>query len=208
MSGDGARTFRVASPAAYDGHVGRYGTELARGLLGLAGLGGGDRVLDVGCGTGLLTAVVAAEVGADRVAAVDPSEAFVEACRQRVPGADVRVAAAEALPFEDGTFDCALSQLVVNFMGDAVAGVGEMRRVTRPGGTVAACVWDYAGEMTLLRIVLGRRRRPRPRRRPARRGRVDAVLPARRLRALWESVGLRRDQGHRADADGALFELR
>ncbi len=95
--------------------------------------------------------MLASVVGADRVAAVDPSEAFVEACRQRVPGADVRLAAAEDLPFADSAFDGALSQLVVNFMSDPVAGVGEMRRVTRPGGTVAACVWDYAGEMTLLR---------------------------------------------------------
>ena len=68
-----------------------------------------------------------------------------------MPGVRVEVAAAEALPFDDDSFDAALSQLVVNFMSDAVAGVREMRRVARPGGTVAAAVWDYAGEMTLLR---------------------------------------------------------
>jgi SAM-dependent methyltransferase len=109
------------------------------------------RVLDVGCGPGALAAVLAGTLGADHVAAVDPSVPYAEACRERLPGVDVRVAAGEALPFDDGAFDAALAQLVVNFMRDAPAGVREMRRVTRPGGTVACAVWDYAGEMTLLR---------------------------------------------------------
>jgi SAM-dependent methyltransferase/predicted enzyme related to lactoylglutathione lyase len=147
----GAQTFLAASAAAYDAHVGRYGPELAQELLAFAGVVDGDRVLDVGCGTGLLTAEMAAVVGGERVCAVDPSEPFVDACRRRVPAADVRLAAAEDLPFADAGFDRVLSQLVVNFMVDARAGVREMRRVTRPGGTVAACVWDYGGEMTLLR---------------------------------------------------------
>jgi SAM-dependent methyltransferase len=191
VSGDGAETFRRSTADAYDGHVGRYGSELARGLIGLAGVGGGDRVLDVGCGTGLLTAELAAVVGPDRVAAVDPSEPFVEACRQRVPGADVRLAAAEDLPFADATFDGALSQLVVNFMGDPEAGVGQMRRVTRPGGTVAACVWDYAGGMTLLRtfwdaaVALDPAAAPLDEGASMRHCRPDTLL------ALWEAVGLR-----------------
>jgi SAM-dependent methyltransferase len=90
-------------------------------------------------------------LGAERVAAVDPSPPFAEACARRLPGVRVEVAAAEALPFEDAAFDHALAQLVVNFMADPPAGVREMHRVTRPGGTVGAAVWDYAGEMTLLR---------------------------------------------------------
>ena len=105
-------------------------------------------------------------LGADRVAAVDPSPPFVEACRQRVPGVEVEAASAEALPFDDAAFDHALCQLVVNFMTDAPAGVREMQRVTRPGGTVSAAVWDYAGEMTLLRRFWdagGRARPGRPR---------------------------------------------
>jgi SAM-dependent methyltransferase len=92
-----------------------------------------------------------AVLGVEQVAAVDPSEPFAQACRSRLPGVRVEVAPAESLPFEDASFDRALAQLVVNFMTDAHAGVGEMRRVTRPGGMVAAAVWDYAGEMTLLR---------------------------------------------------------
>lgn len=127
---------------AYDRHVGRYGAQLAQGLIAAAGVRAGDRVLDVGCGPGRLTAALAALVGADHVAAVDPSEDFVVACRARVPGADVRVGVAERLPFDDGVFDVALAQLVVPLMEDRDAGVGEMARVVRRGGVVAACVWD------------------------------------------------------------------
>jgi SAM-dependent methyltransferase len=79
------------------------------------------------------------------VAAADPSPPFVAAVRQRHPGVDVVTAAAEALPFADGAFDAALAQLVVHFMTDPVGGLGEMRRVTRRGGVLAACVSDHAG---------------------------------------------------------------
>lgn len=109
------------------------------------------RALDVGCGPGALTGALVERLGVDSVAAADPSEPFVEACQERYPGVEVVVAAAEALPYSDDEFDAALSQLVVNFMDDPEAGVGEMARVTRPGGVVASAVWDYGGEMTLVR---------------------------------------------------------
>ena len=108
-------------------------------------------VLDVGCGPGALSERLAGVVGAERLAAVDPSESFVAACSERVPGADVRRSAAEQLPWEDDAFDAALSQLVVNFMRDAPAGASEMRRVARPGGVAAACTWDYGDGMEMLR---------------------------------------------------------
>jgi SAM-dependent methyltransferase len=146
----GAETFRTSADA-YDRHIGRYGPELAAALIAAAGLQPRQRALDVGCGPGALTTALAELLGAGKVAAVDPSEPFTQACAARLPGVRVKVAAAEALPFDDGMFDAALSQLVVNFMSDAPAGVREMRRVTRPGGTVAAAVWDYAEGMTLLR---------------------------------------------------------
>ena len=136
---------------AYDRFVGRYGRALAEATLERLELPSGSRVLDVGCGPGPLTAVLAENMGAGNVAAVDPSEQFAAACRERVEGADVRVAPAESLPFEDDSFDAVLSQLVVNFLSDPLGGVREMRRVTRAGGTVAATVWDYTGEMTMLR---------------------------------------------------------
>ena len=109
------------------------------------------RALDVGCGPGGLTRELAARLGADHVAAVDPAEQFADACRARNPGADVRVGTAESLPFEDDSFDAALSSLVVAFMRDAAAGAREMARVTRPGGVVASCMWDIpGGGMTML----------------------------------------------------------
>ena len=146
----GAETFSAASDA-YDRHVGRYGRALGEALIAFAGVERGLRALDVGCGTGALTAVLAEELGEENVAGAEPSEAFAEACRKRVPNVEVVVAPAERLPFADSSFDAALSQLVVNFMRDAEAGVHEMARVTASGGIVAACVWDYAGEMVLLR---------------------------------------------------------
>ena len=135
---------------AYARHVGRYGASLAHALCDLAEVSAGNSALDVGCGPGVLLAELASRLGADRVAGVDPSEPFVEAASLAVPGADVRRAAAEELPFSDESFDVVLSQLVVNFMSDAPRGVAEMARVARR--TVASCVWDYAGEMQMLRV--------------------------------------------------------
>ena len=137
-------TFAVAADA-YDRFMGRYSVQLAPAFAHFAGIADDSRVLDVGCGPGALTAELTRRVGAERVSAVDPSDSFVEAARARNPGVDVRAAAAESLPFADGTFDAAVAQLVVHFMADPVAGVREMARVTRKGGTVAATVWDHAG---------------------------------------------------------------
>jgi SAM-dependent methyltransferase len=127
---------------AYDRFMGRYSMPLAPAFVAFAGLAGDERVLDVGCGSGALTAELVGRGSA--VAAVDPSEGFVGAVRARHPGVRVETAAAETLPFESACFDAALAQLVVHFMADPVAGLREMLRVTRRGGVVAACVWDYS----------------------------------------------------------------
>jgi SAM-dependent methyltransferase len=135
----------------YDRFMGRYVPKLAVALADAAGVAAGMRVLDVGCGPGGLTRELASRVGAGHVAAIDPAAQFADACRERNAGADVRVGVAEELPWDDGAFDAALSSLVVAFMRDARAGVGEMARVTKPGGTVAACMWDIpGGGMTML----------------------------------------------------------
>jgi SAM-dependent methyltransferase len=110
------------------------------------------RVVDVGCGTGALTEELLRRVDRGAVAAVDPSASFVAAMRSRFPEMDVRQGSAERLPFDDGTFDAALAQLVVHFMADPVAGLAEMRRVTRRDGVVVACVWDYAGDRGPLAV--------------------------------------------------------
>jgi SAM-dependent methyltransferase len=125
--------------------MGRYSRSLAPQFADLAGVRAGQRALDVGCGPGALTTELVGRLGAGAVVAADPSEPFVEAARRRHPGVRVAPARAEELPFEDGAFDVALAQLVVHFMSDPVAGLAEMRRVTRDGGMVAACVWDHAG---------------------------------------------------------------
>lgn len=137
-------SFDVAADA-YDSFMGRWSALLSSSFADLAGVAPGQRALDVGCGTGRLTRELVERLGADAVAAVDPSEPFVEAMRERFPGVDVRQAPAERLPFDDDAFDAALAQLVVHFMSDPVAGIAEMARVTRPGGRVATSVWDYGG---------------------------------------------------------------
>ncbi len=137
-------SFDVAA-TAYDAFMGRWSRQLSAALVDMAGIAPGMRVLDVGCGTGALTDELARRVKTQDIAAVDPSSSFVSAMRDRFPDVDVREGSAERLPFEDGAFDAALAQLVVHFMADPLAGLAEMRRVTRPGGVVAACVWDYAG---------------------------------------------------------------
>jgi ubiquinone/menaquinone biosynthesis C-methylase UbiE len=142
-------SFAVAADA-YDRFMGRYSVPLAARFAEFAGVAPGQRVLDVGSGPGALTTELVERLGARAVTAVDPSEPFVVAARERHPGVDVGLAAAEQLPFDDDLFDAALAQLVVHFMTDPVAGIAEMARVTRRGGIVAACVWDHAGSRSPL----------------------------------------------------------
>jgi SAM-dependent methyltransferase len=187
----GAETF-IASADAYDRLVGRYSGPLAAALTEFAGLEPGMRAVDVGCGPGGLTKVLADRLGPGNVAAADPSPPFAEACRARVPGAEVVVAPAEELPFADDAFDAALSQLVVNFMRDAPAGVGQMARVTRSGGVVAACVWDYAEGMTFLRTFWDAAREvASDQGAVADEGAIMRWCREGELAGLWRDVGLR-----------------
>jgi SAM-dependent methyltransferase len=133
----------VVAPEAYDRFMGRFSIPLAPVFADFAGAAAGQRILDVGCGPGALTAVLVGRLGAELVTAVDPSEPFIAAVHSRHPGVRAQRATAEALPFESGEFDAALAQLVVHFMNDPVAGLREMARVTAPDGMVAACVWDH-----------------------------------------------------------------
>jgi SAM-dependent methyltransferase len=151
-----------AAAEQYDRFMGRYVPTLAVALADVAGVDGG-RVLDVGCGPGGLTSELVARAGAANVAAIDPAPQFVATCRERYPGADVREGVAEALPWGDAEFDATLSSLVIRFMRDPEQGVREMARVTRPGGTVAACMWDIAGGgMTMLSTFWAAARRVNP----------------------------------------------
>jgi SAM-dependent methyltransferase len=129
---------------AYGRFMGRFSEPLAVLFAERAGVRPGGTALDVGCGPGALTAQLVARLGPAAVSAIDPSPPFVAAVRDRLPGVDVRAGGAEDLPFPDGSFDAVLAELVVHFMTDPVAGLREMARVARPGGVVAACVWDHA----------------------------------------------------------------
>ena len=136
---------------AYDRFMGRYSIPLSSEFAAFAGVRPFDRVLDVGCGPGALTAAVVHLVGAANVLACDPSPPFVAVCAARNPGVDVRAGTAEQVPFADGSVDAALAQLVLHFVGDPPAAVAELSRVVKPGGTIAACVWDFFAGMELLR---------------------------------------------------------
>lgn len=138
---------------AYDRFMGRYSTPLALELVDWLTVTPGSRALDVGCGPGALTGLLADRLGPDRVAAIDPSGPFVEACRSRLPGVDVRQATADALPFDDDRFDVTAANLVVHFMPDPLAGLKEMARVTRSGCWVGATVWDLVGGRTPMAPV-------------------------------------------------------
>lgn len=149
--GTGTATFRSGGDA-YDFFMGRYAAPLAPLFADLVGVRPRQSALDVGCGTGLLTAELVTRLGADRVLACDPAPAQLAAARERCPDVDVRQAPAEELPFDDASVDAALAQLVLHFVGDPARAVAEMVRVTVPGGRVAACVWDALGGMEMLRF--------------------------------------------------------
>lgn len=147
---DGARSF-IASGQAYDRFMGRYSHPLASAFVDAVGVTPGQSALDVGCGPGALTHVLSGRLGAGSVSAFDPSPPFVAECAARHPGITVRIARAEAMPFDDASFDYAMAQLVLHFVSDPSQVAGEFRRVLRPGGVAAACVWDFAEGMEMLR---------------------------------------------------------
>jgi SAM-dependent methyltransferase len=148
---EGAATF-LATGAAYDTFMGRYSRPLARAFAEMAEVAPGQCVLDVGCGPGALTGVLVDRLGPGSVTAIDPSAPFVAACAARHPGATVRRGRAEEIPFGDAGFDRVLAQLVLHFVSDPDRCGGEFRRVLRPGGVAAACVWDFAQGMQMLRL--------------------------------------------------------
>jgi len=147
-------TFIAKGADGYDQFMGRWSARLAPLFLDFAGAADGERIVDVGCGTGNLTFLIAARANAAAIEAIDYEEQFVEALRQR--NTDPRISARQgdacALPFGDNQFDRALSMLVLHFVSNAHQAMSEMRRVVRPGGVVAATVWDTFGGMPSQRM--------------------------------------------------------
>jgi len=149
-------TFNVHDAGGYEQLMGRWSRKLAPRFLDFAGLGPGETVLDVGCGNGSLTLALLEGADLAAIEAIDYSPVFVEAARRRNsdPRVSVRQADACALPFEDGRFDRALALLVLHFVPEAEKAIAEMRRVVRPGGVVAAVVWDHLGGMPGMRMTI------------------------------------------------------
>jgi len=149
----GADKQMFARSAGYEQYMGRWSRRLVPAFIAFAGVRNGDRVLDVGTGTGAVTAGLAAAMPASEIVGIDPSEGFLKFARADVASGHARfeVGDAQSLHFPDASFDQTLSLLVMNFIPDPEKAVREMRRVTRPGGTVSACVWDYDAGMEMIR---------------------------------------------------------
>jgi SAM-dependent methyltransferase len=137
----------------YEAYVGRWSRPIARDFLAWLALPAGLDWLDVGCGTGALTATVLSIAGPGSVVGIDPAGGFIDHARDAIvdPRARFLVGDARWLSLEDASVDVAISGLVLNFIPDPALAAAEMRRVVRPGGTVAAYVWDYADGMELIR---------------------------------------------------------
>ena len=187
-----------ASGDAYEPYVGRWSRLVAREFANWLGTPPGGEWLDVGCGTGALCEVILQAASPRLVTGIDPSDGFVEFARHKVTDrrATFQVADAQELPFPDGSFDATVAGLVINFISDQAKAVAEMRRVTRPGGIVAGYVWDYAGEMQMMRrfwdaaVALDQSATPLDE------GRRFPVCHPEPLATLFRNVGLDRVQSH------------
>ena len=151
IAGSSGHIWAVGS--AYEGYIGRWSRLVAREFLAWLAVPPGRRWLDVGCGTGALTRTVLEHGAPSTIVGIDASAGFVDHARGLVsdPRASFQVGDAQALPFENASFDAAVSGLVLNFVPDPALMMGGMRRVVKPGGLAAVYVWDYAGEMQLMR---------------------------------------------------------
>lgn len=181
-----------ASGDGYEPYIGRWSRLAARQFLAWLEVGAHARWLDVGCGTGALTATILAAADPSSVLGIDPSAGFVAHAASKTDDrrAGFAVGDAEALPVPDSAFDAAVSGLVLNFVPDPTRAMVEACRVVRAGGTVGAYVWDYAGEMQLIRIFWDAATRLDAPAAPLDEGRRFQICRPDALRALYEGAGL------------------
>jgi SAM-dependent methyltransferase len=142
-----------SSGTAYEAYVGRWSRAVAARFVPSLAVPARGAWVDVGSGTGVLTAAVLEHADPSSVVGVDASAAFLQVARDRVVDSRVRFEVGDAadLPLPSGTADAVVSGLVLNFLPDRVAALADWRRVLRPGGVLGVYVWDYAGEMQLMR---------------------------------------------------------
>ncbi|BCH32125.1 SAM-dependent methyltransferase [Mesorhizobium sp. L-8-10] len=147
-------TFMAGDGSGYERQMGRWSRRLAPLFVDFAGISEGEHVLDVGCGTGSLAFTLSQNPNVRNISAIDYSPIYVEYAKRlnKDPRVQFQVGDACALPFEDATFDHCASLLVLAFIPRADLAVREMRRVTRPGGTVAGSMWDARGGLIMSRI--------------------------------------------------------
>ena len=179
-----------ANARAYEARMGRWSARLAPLFAHFANVTDGGRVLDVGCGTGSLVSTVAAMTRQSAIVGIDPAEPFLAYARAQLANPRITFDRGTALdlPYPAGVFDYTLSLLVLMFLPHPEQAAREMRRVTRPGGTVAACTWDREGqEMTAVFWEEAIRLAPDAATRVDRPLRLDQ---AGQLAALWHATGL------------------
>jgi SAM-dependent methyltransferase len=181
-----------ASGAAYESYIGRWSRLVARQFLPWLQIGPGQRWLDVGCGTGILTREIVEQAAPGEVVATDSSDGFLAYAAIHTAGSRVHfdVGDARSLPFEARGFDVVVSGLVLNFVADPLQGLAEMTRVSRQGGTVAAYVWDYAGAMQMLRCFWDAAVALDPAALNLDEGRRFPMCQPEALRQLFEAAGL------------------
>ncbi|MFD0207478.1 MULTISPECIES: class I SAM-dependent methyltransferase [Saccharothrix] len=175
---------------AYEAYVGRWSGPVARRFLRLLDVPVGRRWLDVGCGTGALTAAVLEAGEPVEVVGVDPSEGFLATAKHRVPRASFQVGDARSLPLPDRSFDAVVSGLALNFVPDPVRALAECARVATPGAVVAAYVWDYAEGMAITRFFWDAATELDPAASALHEGRRFPLCRPEPLRRLWAGAGL------------------
>jgi len=150
-----ASNFRAMDAVGYEKIMGRHSRKLAEAFLAFTGRSPAEKMLDVGCGTGEMTFALARRGDHAAIVGIDVSEPYVAFARTRNsdPRIGFEIADATSLPFPSAQFDRAVSQLVLQFLPDPYPAVAEMRRVVRPGGMVAACVWDSFGSQPHFRML-------------------------------------------------------
>jgi SAM-dependent methyltransferase len=182
-----------ANPAAYERFMGRWSDRLAPLFIQFAGIEDGQRILDVGCGTGTLARALLSFGRSTRIVGIDPTEDFVSFAQQRTlnPRAEFHVGIAESLPFPDRSFDTALALLVLQEMDEPGRAVREMARATRRRGAVAACLWDFADAMPMVSLLWQAAETVAPEAVARRRAEPQPSRPGlKQLVALWTDAGL------------------